>query len=163
VAARPQTRDDDARQGYPRRMNGRDLNELEQLLSQAKAVVAMEDIAAGETDPHVIGLRHDVDDNPGSLETAVRMAAWEQQRGYRPTTSPPPGPSHGGDEKRVRAAMDAMAGSGHEIGLHTNAIADALRYGGDPVEIIENVVDLLAEWGHPVHGVVAHGDRLCHE
>src|SRR4029450_13640484 len=59
------------------------LDEL--LLSQAKRVVPMRDIYKGDTDPLAIGLRHDVDDNIGSFNTAIQMARWEWEHGYSST------------------------------------------------------------------------------
>jgi dihydrodipicolinate reductase len=56
----------------------------ERLLSRASAVVAMQEVHAGNHDPRVIGLRHDMDSRE-SLATGVQMASWEAARGYRST------------------------------------------------------------------------------
>jgi hypothetical protein len=136
-----------------------DLAELDRLLARADRVVAMETIAAGETAPGVIGMRHDVDN---FIAPAVQMAEWEAERGYRSTyfilhTAP-----YWQQKGVLRAALERIAGCGHEIGIHTNALAAALVTGGDPVEILEEAIAELRGYGYPVKGVVAHGDNICH-
>ncbi len=44
-----------------------------------------------------------------------------------------------------------------------NAITEAIRTGRDPLEIVEEAVSELRGYGHPVRGVVAHGDPVCYE
>lgn len=140
----------------------RDLDELDRLiLSPAAAVVAMRDIHAGERDPNVIGLRHDVDDNRGSLDTATRIAGWEAAHGYRSTYFILHTAAYWRDEPRLRAALEQIAGHGHEIGIHCNAITAALEHGGDPHQILHAAIEQLRGYGYPVTGVVGHGDRLC--
>ena len=58
-----------------------DLYELGELFALADRVVPMRDVAKGDTGPGTIGLRHDVDDNAGSLDTALRLGEWEFERG----------------------------------------------------------------------------------
>ena len=59
-----------------------DLEELDaRLLSVADRVVPMRDIWKGDVGRRVIGLRHDVDDNAGSFDTALAMARWECEHG----------------------------------------------------------------------------------
>src|SRR6185295_7735468 len=108
-----------------------DLAELDMLLlDRAKAVIAMEDMHDGNRDPNTIAMRHDVDAGH-ALATAVRIAEWEAHRGYRSSyyilhTSPywlAPG---------FRESLEQIANHGHEIGIHANALAEALRTGRDP-------------------------------
>jgi hypothetical protein len=142
-----------------------DLAELDmRLLDQASAVIAMEDVYDGHRDPNSIGLRHDVDgishNTQDALETAVNMAGWEAERGYRASyyllhTAPywnTPG---------FREAVDTIAGYGHEIGIHNNAIAEALRTGEDPDLILDQAISTLRGFGYPVRGAVGHGDPCC--
>jgi hypothetical protein len=138
----------------------RDLDEIDtSLLARASAVVAMEDVWDGHRTPSSIGMRHDVDAGH-ALATAVRMAAWEAERGYRSTyyilhTSPywnAPG---------FNEALDAIADQGHEIGIHSNALAEALRTGRDPDLILEQAIDTLRDYGHTIRGVAGHGDPFC--
>jgi len=136
-----------------------DLDHLDRLLSQADQVVAMEDVHAGATSRHVIGLRHDVDNVIGP---AVAMAEWEAVRGYRSTyyilhTSP-----YWEQKDLLRASLETIAGCGHEIGFHINAVTAAIDTGRPVQEIIEDAVGELRSYGHPVHGVVAHGDNACY-
>ena len=137
-----------------------DLAELDgRLLSHASAVVAMEDVHDGHRDPSAIGLRHDVD-AADALETAVRIAGWEAERGYRSTyyilhTSPYWGAPGFHD------ALTRIAELGHEIGIHTNALAEALRTGRDPDVVLSQAIGVLRSYGFPVRGVAGHGDPLC--
>ena len=141
-----------------------DLQAFDRLLDQAVAVVTMREVAAGSTDPRIIGLRHDVDNH---LQPAVDMAAWEAERGYRSTYFILHGngqPDHYWYRKaELGRALDEIAGCGHEIGFHCNAIAQAVRTGRDPLDIAAEALDELRSYGHPVTGVVAHGDQLCHK
>lgn len=144
-------------------MRARDLAALDAvILSRARAVVTMREIHAGATGPDVIGLRHDVDDNPGSLETAVELACWEHERGYRSTYFilhtagywQAPG---------FEQALREIAARGHEIGIHANAIPAALTHGGDPAAILRKAIGELRDLGFDVVGVAPHGDPLCYD
>jgi hypothetical protein len=138
-----------------------DLDELDdRLLSQALAVVPMREVAKGKTHPHIIGLRHDVDN---VLPPAVAMAEWEADRGYRSTyfilhTSP-----YWQDKPTLIAGLDRIAEAGHEIGFHINAITAAIETGGDPIQIASEALEELRSYGHEVTGVAAHGDRACYK
>jgi hypothetical protein len=139
-----------------------DLEELDvRLLSRAKRVVPMRDISKGDTDPRVIGLRHDVDDNVGSFETALRLAEWEFERGYSSTYFLLHG-SHYWNEEMLREAP-RFEELGHEVGIHVNALAEALRLGRDPHMLLAEALSELRSSGVRVVGCVAHGDPLCHE
>jgi hypothetical protein len=136
-----------------------DLLELEAFLDEASAVVAMEDAAGDFTDESMIALRHDVDN---AIGPAVEMAQWEAERGYRATyfilhTAP-----YWQEKDTLQAALETIAGCGHEIGFHINAISEAITTGEDPFAIAAEAVDELRGYGHEVHGVVPHGDPLCH-
>lgn len=142
-------------------MNGRDLLQLEELLAGADRVVSMREIWEGEIDPDVVGMRHDVDDNAGSLETAVKIAEWEAERGYRSTFFMLHSASYF-ESSRLAPALERIAELGHEVGIHANAIATALRVvDADPDEILADGIGVLRELGHEVVGVAAHGDELC--
>lgn len=135
-----------------------DLAELDEaLLSRALRVVPMRDVYEGDRHSLVIGLRHDMDN---FLRGSVELAEWEAERGYRATyfvlhDSPY------WDDLALPAALEHIADLGHEIGLHANGIAEALRGGGDPDEVLFSALERLRGWGHDVIGVVAHGDHLC--
>ena len=136
-----------------------DLHDLEKnLLYHADAVVSMREIHAGQRDSTVIGMRHDVDN---SFYPSVEFARWEAARGYRSTyfilhDSPY------WDEPGLQAGLEEIADLGHEIGIHSNAIAVALRTGIDPHTILDGAITRLRSWGHPITGVVGHGDQLCY-
>lgn len=137
-----------------------DLADLDGLLARAEAVVPMDMIAAGETSPDVIGLRHDVDN---VIQPAVAFAEWEAERGYSSTyfilhTAP-----YWHDKYLLESSLERIAGCGHEIGFHVNAITAAIQTSQDPVEIIEEALAELRGYGYHVTGVVAHGDQACHQ
>jgi hypothetical protein len=142
---------------YPFRRD--DLRELrERLLERADEVVAMREIAAGERHPNVIGLRHDVDN---LVEPSVELAEWEHRHGFRATyfvlhDSPY------WNSPELRPALETIAGYGHEIGIHANAISVALEQRDDPQAVLGRALARLRKWGHTVTGVAAHGDPLCY-
>ncbi len=136
-----------------------DLDALAAFLDRASAVAPMGEIAAGRDNRGIIGMRHDVDNH---IEPAVAMARWEAERGYRSTyfilhTAP-----YWQDKVGLAYALDVIAGCGHEIGFHINAIADSVRTGRDPVSITISALVELRGYGYPVTGVVAHGDPACY-
>ena len=138
-----------------------DLDELdERLLSKASAVVAMQVVHAGNHGMSVIGYRHDCDAGH-SLATAVKMAEWEAERGYRSSyyilhTSPYWG------WPEFRESLERIAVCGHEIGIHADAIAEALLTGRDPDLILDEALERLRSYGFPVRGVAGHGNKLCY-
>jgi hypothetical protein len=138
-----------------------DLEELHtELFSRADRVVPMRDVFKGDTSPKVLGLRHDVDDNPGSFETAIRMAEWEFERGYSSTYFLLHNSHYWGEE--MLAWVPRFEELGHEVGLHVNALAEALRQKADPHDILCVALDELRSADVRVVGCVAHGDPLCH-
>lgn len=138
-----------------------DLNLLDGLLEDAVAVVSMRQVHDGATDPRIIGLRHDVDDNTGSLETAVEMARWEAERGYRSTfyllhtAAYWMGP-------RFRRKVTEIAECGHEIGIHNDAITAQLETGEPAADILFEAVERLRGYGFPVISTVGHGNARCY-
>lgn len=137
-----------------------DLEELHtELFSHADRVVPMFDVARGDIGARTIGLRHDVDDNEGSLETAVRLAEWEFEHGYSSTYFLLHGSHYWGEEMLVVA--EQLEELGHEVGIHVNAVAEALRTGRTPQTILACALEELRMAARVV-GCVAHGDPLCH-
>lgn len=143
-----------------------DLEELDtRLFTQADRVVPMSDIAHGDIGRRVIGLRHDVDDNRGSLDTALRLAEWEFQHGYSSTyyllhgSYYWPAPGRADEMLLVAEQLEEL---GHEVGLHVNALAEALRQQRDPHMILSEALEELRT-AATVKGCVAHGDPLCHK
>lgn len=137
-----------------------DLAELdEQFYSRASAVVALQEAHAGNRSPSVIALRHDCDATH-SLATAVKMAEWEADRHYRSTYYILHTSGYWG-APGFREALDRIACLGHEIGIHADALAEALRVGGDPDVILDKAITELRSYGFPVRGVAGHGNPLC--
>lgn len=136
-----------------------DLDDLDSLLSQARLVVPMRDIHAGDNSYSVVAVRHDVDN---VLEPALQFARWEAERCYRTTYFL----LHTADYWTAGGLPDAVAELlelGHEVGIHNNAIAAHVRTGYDPHDILGDAIGQLRALGAEVTGTVAHGDRLCRE
>lgn len=142
--------------------NPQDLYSLGAFLESTDGAVAMREVYEGNRSPRVVGMRHDVDNHPKALDTAVAMGQWEAARGWRSTYFLLHTARYWRDG-RWRAAADELAGLGHEIGLHADAIAEALLHGGDPDEMIEEALADLRTEGHEVIGVVGHGNGLSYE
>jgi hypothetical protein len=137
-----------------------DLRELNRLYQKATAVVAMDAVADGLSDPEMIAVRHDVDNH---IEPAAAMAVWEREEGIRSTyyilhTAP-----YWQDKPRLRYYVEEIASDGHEIGFHLNAITAAIETGRDPLDILREDLDELRSFGYPVRSVVAHGDNACYQ
>ena len=132
----------------------------QELLSRADRVVPMRDIHKGDRHPRVIGLRHDVDDNPGSFDTALAMARWEFDRGYSSTYFLLHGAGYWDADNLYRALE--FEELGHEVGIHVNAVAEALRKRRSPDWILCEALGDLRAFGLRVDGCVAHGDPLCY-
>lgn len=135
-----------------------DLAALGALYDRADVVTTMEDIFDGCAYHHWIGLRHDCDN---VILPAVAMAIWEAERGYRSTyyilhTSP-----YWQDKPLLRRSLEQIAGLGHEIGIHNDAITVSILTGRDPVDVLHEATDELRSYGHTVRSTVAHGNSLC--
>lgn len=119
----------------------------------------MEDIADFGAASDVIGLRHDCDN---VITPAVHMADWEYQHGYRSTyyvlhTAP-----YWREKHLLRGSLEEIAGFGHEIGIHNDAITVALETGRSPADILHEAIDELRGYGHTIRSTVAHGNARCH-
>lgn len=141
--------------------NRHDLDELDALIySTAARVVPMRDVFKGDNGSNVIGLRHDVDDNAGSFDTALRMAEWEMDNGYSSTYFLLHHSHYWADRLCDAYMFEEM---GHEVGIHVNAIAEALRQKRNAHVILAEALSELRSTGVRVVGSVAHGDPLCHK
>ena len=119
----------------------------------------MREIAAGNTDPQTIGLRHDIDN---IIEPAVLMAEWEAERGYRSTYFALHTAPYWRNEWLLRTSLERIATLGHEIGLHNNALTVMMQTGRKPHEVLAEAVAELRLWGFDISGTVAHGDSCCY-
>lgn len=140
------------------RFGPEDLTHLEDLFyKNSKGVVALREIWSGNRNKYVIGLRHDIDFQP-ALECALRLAAWEAERGYRATyyflhTAEYWHQADFGD------IVQGIALLGHEIGIHNDALGAAYSKKLDPHAIFADALTELRSHGVPVTSVVAHGNR----
>jgi hypothetical protein len=139
-----------------------DLAELdERLLSQALRVVPMRDVFKGDCGDRVIGMRHDVDDNPGAFEAALRMARWEFERGYSSTYFLLHTADYWGEY--MLCHVPEFEELGHEVGIHVNAVVEGLRTKRDPARILARALFDLRSTGVRVVGCAGHGDPLCRD
>lgn len=119
-------------------------------------------------DRSILMIRHDVDHD---IDTAVRMAAWEAERGIRATYCLLHTAWYYGklDTDRYRHtdllvdSIERLVGMGHEINFHNNLVTVALTNGVDPIRILENELAFYDSLGVSVTGTSTHGDALCHE
>jgi hypothetical protein len=142
-----------------------DLESFHALVGGANSIVPVRELVATPADarPGVIAIRHDMDHE---IENSVLFAEWEAARGIRASyyvlhTDWYWGDRPGRPTEFVLRRLGRIAALGHEIGVHNNAIAAAIRHGGEPVEILSDVIEALRRAGFDVTGTVAHGDRLC--
>jgi hypothetical protein len=142
-----------------------DLETLDALARDAGRVVPVREFVTIPADdrPRVLTIRHDMDHE---IENSVLFAEWEAAHGIRASyyvlhTDWYWGDRPGRPTDFLLRRLDRIAALGHEIGVHNNAIAAAVRHGGYPVEILAEVVEALRRAGFDVTGTVAHGDRLC--
>jgi hypothetical protein len=135
-----------------------DLRELGEFFDTTDGVVSMREVYDGNRNPRVVGVRHDVDNHPKALDTAVNMAVWEEANGWSSTYFLLHTARYWKDGRWKKAAQ-TIAMFGHEIGLHVDAIAQSLIFGGDPHEIVSRALEELRAEGHDVVGVVGHGHR----
>jgi hypothetical protein len=164
VPARTLARERATQRGQ-RHFGAADLDRLERLCRGAVVMPLGDAHTRREDRPErLVALRHDLDHD---IEQAVRMARWEAERGLRSTyfvlhtewywgTRGPREPS-----PYVLRALDDIAGLGHEIGVHNNAVAAALRTGRPPASILADVLDGLRAHGFAITGTAAHGDPLA--
>lgn len=126
--------------------------------------------AAGEKarGRNILILRHDVDHD---IDTALKIARWEQQRELRATYCILHTAWYYGEAKehgfeRYQYVVDAcqeIQSLGHEINLHNNVAAIALRTGQDPIEMLQQEIMFLRIHGINITGTSSHGDRICRE
>jgi hypothetical protein len=121
----------------------------------------MRDVWKGDTNPRAIAVRHDVDDNPGAFDTALRMAEWEFERGYSSTYYLLHSAGYWDADNLVRALT--FQELGHEVGVHVNAIAESLRRRRAPDWILLEALSDLRSVGLRIDGSAAHGDTLCRD
>jgi hypothetical protein len=140
-----------------------DLEELDALLlARADACVSLREVYAGNRYFRVIQMRHDVDDNPGALEAARKIAGWEAERGYRSTYYLLHTARYWGTKQWSDAVLE-MARAGHEVGIHADALGWCVEHGGDPNALMRRAIADLRELGVPVTSVAGHGNKMCPE
>jgi hypothetical protein len=88
------------------------------------------------------------------------MAAWEASRGYRSTYFLLHSSPYWYDPDFERMVHE-IGVYGHEIGIHADAIAQALVTGEDPDIILERAIKRLRDMGFRVRGVAGHGNKIC--
>jgi len=143
-----------------------DLARVEALLASADEVVPLREAFRRRDDwpERFVALRHDLD---REVENAVRLAEWEAQHGWRATYFVLHSEWYWGDREEpspyLLRALERIAGLGHEIAIHNDAVATALRTGDDPVRLLDRALTSLRRHGFDVVGAAAHGNPLCGE
>lgn len=148
------------RQGGPFQRS--DLMELGEFFASTAGIVSMREVYEGNRDHRVVGLRHDVDNHSKALETAVEMAKWEHENGWRSTYFLLHTARYWRDG-RWRDAAATIASLGHELGFHADAIGYCLAHGGDPHELTCEVLAEFRAEGHEIIGVVGHGNQIAYK
>lgn len=155
--------------GYPHRFGPDMFRTLEAFLD-GKTVVSLRDLARDDAtdvfkrNTNDVGMRHDVDHN---LEHAVKFARWEHARGWRSTYFVLHTAWYFDYSDVFWNQLLELEHLGHEIGLHTNAVAKALDDGPDPGyrrarDMIRNALETLNEFlTTDIVGTAAHGDHRC--
>lgn len=138
-----------------------DLCELGEFYATALEVVPMREVLAGNRHSGVIGLRHDVDNHQHALSTAAELARWEADHGWHSTFFLLHTARYWKDE-RWRDVAEEIESLGHEIGLHVDALAYCLEFGGDPHAMVSEALADMRDAGHRVTGIVGHGNPVCH-
>jgi hypothetical protein len=136
-----------------------DLHDLDSLYARADRVIPMRDVHKGDTNARAVAVRHDVDDNPGAFDTALEMGRWEFEHGYSTSYYLLHTAGYWDSTNLVRALE--LQELGHEVGLHVNALAHALRNGGEPEAYLSEALEDLRSVGLRVDGCCAHGDPIC--
>lgn len=122
--------------------------------------VPVKELHARPHDPHLVGLRHDVDHD---LDLALEVAYWEHEGNQRATFFLLHTAAYWHDERLLDKCLQ-LQDYGHEVGLHVNVLAEWWRgEARDPGRRLGEVLGTLREGGLDVTGVSAHGDRLCYE
>jgi len=121
-----------------------------------------------DTNKVVVGLRHDIDENPFK---ALEMAEIERGYGIRSTyfvlaTSSYYG--HFDDGKVIRnEGMDSLykriSDTGAEIGIHNDLLTVMIEYKIDPFEFNSWELGFYKDLGIPVHGTASHGSQIAKE
>jgi hypothetical protein len=119
-------------------------------------------------DRRVMIIRHDVDHDH---LTAMKIAKWEHDHNIRSTfcllhTAWYYGKMHGNTIQHTKDLVDCatyIASMGHEINFHNNLIVTALKFGINPVDLLNKELDFFSSIGIKIKGTSTHGDALCRE
>jgi len=119
-------------------------------------------------DRKVLLVRHDVDHDH---LTAMKIAAWERERGVKATYcllhtawyyGRLEGERYVHSEDLIECAR-RLVELGHEVNFHNNLAVLALREGIDPAAMLRQELEFFRSHGVPIHGTSTHGDALCRE
>jgi hypothetical protein len=141
---------------YPHSFSAAALNELETFILGHDRTVTLAEVAAGDTDPAAIAVRHDVDHD---AEHALRFARWEHDRGIRASYYLLPTARY--YEPQIRSTAGVLAvvlqELGHEVGVHCDAYTSTKGDVERALELLRQWADELRAWGIDVHGCADHG------
>ncbi len=132
----------------------------ERYLEHFGQTVTVAEFHANATRTPLTALRHDVD---YSIDVALALGALEYRRGIRSAWFMLHTAAYWSDERFLDKCLQ-LQDWGHEVGLHSNVLAEWFRGNIDDVSgELSRLLGHLRGVGINVRGVAAHGDPLCYE
>jgi hypothetical protein len=129
------------------------LERLENFLAD-KRVIPLRDVFVGFGGEGTIAMRHDVDH---SLTQAFKFARWEHEHGWRSSYYLLHSAWYWEDFGAVEAFIKHTTFMGHEVGIHNDAVCQALRTNRFSAhEILNEALALLRDY-YDVKGAADHG------
>lgn len=146
---------------YPHSFRPEGLAELEAFILSHDRTVTLAEVAAGDTDPRTVAIRHDVDHD--ALH-ALKFAEWEAARGIRSSYYLLPCARYYQPQLRQQHGQIAVALQelGHEVGLHCNAYTTVRGDVDRALELLREQADEIRAWGVTVRGCADHGGGSPH-
>jgi len=137
---------------------------LKSLLDRDVEVLTFKELVTkGKKNKKNIILRHDID---YCLESAVEIARIEEKAGVRSTffLLPPGSPKslYFDYSRKFVNKCKRISDSGHDLGLHNNALTKHLNTNENLRAILKKPLDFLRKKGIEICGTSCHGDPLCY-
>jgi hypothetical protein len=112
----------------------------------------LREFAAGDQDPTIVCVRHDIDH---SAEHALDFARWEHKNGIRASYYLLPGaPYYQNEAKQAAIELQEL---GHEVGVHNNAYTRSRGRSDAALRLLRQQADEMRSWGITVSGCADHG------
>ncbi len=122
--------------------------------------VPVSELLSRNNEPNLVALRHDVD---YCIDVALEGAAGEYKAGARASYYILHTAGYWNDPKLIDKCLQ-LQDFGHEVGLHTNLLAEWHRGAIDDIAgALDKILKPLRAAGLKISGAAAHGDALCYE